>query len=107
MSPRPTRRMPSIRIQRQWVSILDPVRYPIQRRGCIARLQGLAYHELLELLVDPSVLPDPVVAGEMLEDAVVVGGKMTITVETPEVTVDSGGAMAFEVAPGFGVVDAV
>ena len=52
------------------------------------------------------MLPDPVVVGETLED-VVAGGKMTITVETPEVTVDTGGAMAFEVAPGFGVVDAV
>ena len=66
-------------------------------------MQGLAYHELLELLVDPTVLPDPVVAGETLEDVAVVGGKMTITVETPEVTVDTGGAMALEV----GVVDAV
>jgi hypothetical protein len=77
--------MPSIRIQRQWVSI----------------------HELLDLLVDPTVLPDPVVVGETPEDAVLVGGTMTITVETPEVTVDTGGAMALEVAPGVGVVDAV
>ena len=53
------------------------------------------------------MLPDPVVAGETLEDVAVVGGKMTITVETPEVTVDTGGAMALEVAPGVGVVDAV
>lgn len=70
-------------------------------------MQGLAYHELLELRVDPSVLPDPVVEGETPEDAAVVGGKMTITVETPEVIVDTDGAMAFEVAPGVGAVDAV
>jgi len=69
-------------------------------------LRGLAYHELLELLVDPTVLPDPVVVGETLED-VVAGGKMTITVETPEVTVDTGGAMALEVGLEVGAVDAV
>jgi len=70
-------------------------------------LQGLAYHELLELLVDPTVLPDPVVVGETPEDAVVVGGKMTITVETPSVTVDAGGAMALGVALEVGLLDAV
>jgi hypothetical protein len=53
------------------------------------------------------VLPDPVVVGETLEDAALVGGKMTITVETPEVTVDTGGAMALEVALEVGLVDAV
>ena len=71
--------------------------------GCFARLQGLTYHELLELLVDPTVLPDPVVVGEMLGYAVLVGGKTTITVETPEVIVDTGDAMVLEV----GLVDAV
>jgi hypothetical protein len=70
-------------------------------------LRGLAYHELLELLVDPTVLPDPVVVGETLEDVAVAGGKMTITVETPEVTVDTGGAMALEVGLEVGAVDAV
>ena len=70
-------------------------------------MQGLTYHELLELLVDPTVLPDPAVVGELLEDAVLVGGKMTITVETPEVTVDAGGTIALEVALEVGLVDAV
>ena len=72
----------------------------------------MTYHELPELLVDPTVLPDPVVVGETLEDAKLVGGMMTITVETPEVTVDiggggGGGGMALEVALEVGLVDAV
>jgi hypothetical protein len=47
------------------------------------------------------------VVGETLEDATLVGGKMTTTVETPEVTVDTGDAMVFEVALAVGLVDAV
>lgn len=53
------------------------------------------------------MLPDPVAVGETLEDATLVGGMMTITVETPEVIVDAGGAMALEVALEVGLVDAV
>jgi hypothetical protein len=62
---------------------------------------------LPELLVDPTALPDPVMVGETLEDAMLVGGMMTTTVETPEVTVDIGDAMVFEVALEVGLVDVV
>jgi len=67
--PRPTRRMPTMSIHRQWLSI----------------------HELLELLAGPTVLPDPVtVGGEALLEELV-GGRMTTTVDTPVVVVEGGG----------------
>jgi len=74
MTPRPMRRMPSMRIQRQWVSI----------------------HDLFELLVDCTALPVPVMVGEVLEDAELVGGKRIITVDTPEVMVERADVAALE-----------
>lgn len=67
----------------------------------------MSIHELPELLVDPTVLPDPAVVGKTLEDATLLWVKMTTTVETPEVNVDTGDAMALEVALEVGLVDAV
>ena len=40
------------------------------------------------LLVDPTVVPDPVVVGEVLDDEELDGDIMTTTVETPDVTVE-------------------
>ena len=43
---------------------------------------------MFDLLVDPTVVPDPVTVGEALLDEELVGGRMTITVDTPEVIVE-------------------
>ena len=58
---------------------------------------SLAYHEGLELLVDPTVVPDPVtIGGALVDEELVGGGMMTITVDTPEVIVESADAGEFE-----------
>jgi hypothetical protein len=49
---------------------------------------GWMYHEPFELVVDPMVVPDPVVVGVILDDEELVGFMMIITVDTPEVTVE-------------------
>lgn len=46
------------------------------------------YHGLFELLVDPTVVPVPVTVGEAVVEDEVAGGRMTTTVDTPEVTVE-------------------
>jgi hypothetical protein len=80
------RRIPSMRIQRQWVSILGLVSHLFGSQ-CIADSRPI-YHELCELPVDPTVVPDPVVVGDAPEGAALVAGMMTVTVDTPEVTVE-------------------